>query len=59
MEVGVEHQHVPGSRPVRLARDLARYRCVLDEAHDDDVLIGLDVRPDTDRELGVPAEPVD
>jgi hypothetical protein len=44
---------VPGARAIRLTRHRARDLHVLDEAHDDDVLVGLDIRSDADRELGV------
>jgi hypothetical protein len=44
--------------PIRLASDCARDRCVLDEARDDHVLAMLDVCPDPDGQLGVPAQPL-
>ena len=43
---------------VGLARDGADDRCVLDQAGDDDLLAGLDVRADPDGELRVAAQPL-
>ena len=44
--------------PIRLASDCARDRRVLDEAHDDHVLALLDICPDPDGQLGIPAQPL-
>ena len=56
MEVGVEDDDVTRARSVGLARDGSRDLDVLDEAPDDDVLAGLDVRADPDGQLRVPPQ---
>ncbi len=56
VQVGVLDDHVLGSGAVRLARNRARDLGMLDEAGYDDVLPGLHVRADADRELGVASQ---
>jgi len=47
MEIAVNHDHVLGAGPVRLAGHGTRDLDVLDLTHEDDILAGLDVRTDT------------
>ena len=58
VEVVVEEHDVLRARPIRLASDCARDRCVLDETRDDHVLTLLDVCSDPDGQLGVPTQPL-
>jgi hypothetical protein len=58
VEVVVEEHDVLRASPIRLARDCARDRCMLDQTQDDHVLTLLDVRPDPDGQVGVPTEPL-
>ena len=53
VQVGVEDDDVLRPRPVGLADHGARDLGMLDQAHDDDVLAGLNVGADADSKLRV------